>query len=119
MRFLLDQDVYLATSRYLRELSHDVTSASELGLSRASDRELLLLAREENRIFITRDRDFGNLVFVEGIDSGVSYLRVSPTNLAAGHAELRWVLNSYTEEELMRAFVVVEPGRHRFRRASA
>ena len=119
MRFLLDQDVYLATSRYRRELSHDVTSASELGLSRASDRELLLLAREENRIFVTRDRDFGNLVFVEGIYSGVIYLRVSPTNLAAGHAELRSVLNSYAEEELMRAFVVVEPGRHRFRRASA
>ena len=119
MRFLLDQDVYLATSRYLRELSHDVTSASELGLSRASDRELLLLAREENRIFITRDRDFGNLVFVEGIDSGVIYLRIKPTSLAAGHAELQSVLNSYAEEELMRAFVVVEPGRHRIRRVSA
>ncbi len=119
MRFLLDQDVYLATSQYLRELSHDVTSAAELGLSRAPDRDLLLLAKEENRIFITRDRDFGNLVFVEGIDSGVIYLRVSPTNLAAGHAELLSVLNGYAEEELMRAFVVVEPGRHRFRRASA
>ena len=117
MRFLLDQDVYLATSQYLRELSHDVTSASEFGLPRASDRELLLLAREENRILITTD--FGNLVFVEGIDSGVIYLRINPTSLAAGHAELQSVLNSYAEEELMRAFVVVEPGRHRIRRVSA
>ena len=115
----MDQDVYLATSQYLRELSHDVTSASELGLSQSSDRELLLLAKEENRIFITRDRDFGNLVFVEGIDSDVIYLRINPTNLAAGHAELQSVLNRYTEVDLMRAFVVVEPGRHRFRRASA
>lgn len=118
MRFLLDQDVYLATSQHLRELSHDVTSASELGLSRASDRGLLL-AKEENRILIARDSDFGNLVFVEGIYTGVLYLRINPTSLAAGHAELQSVLNSYAKEELMRAFVVVEPGRHRFGRVSA
>ena len=32
------------------------------------------------------------------------------------HEELAHVLESYTEEALRYAFVVVEPGRHRFRR---
>jgi len=38
--------------------------------------------------------------------------------LQAGHKELATVLQSYTEEELKKAFVVVEPGRHRFRKLS-
>ena len=87
MRFLLDQDVYFATSQYLLELSHDVTSASDLGLSRASDRELLMVAKEQERILFTRDRDFGNLVFVEGIAAGVIYLRLNPASLEAARAE--------------------------------
>ncbi len=33
-----------------------------------------------------------------------------------GHKELERVLKTYTENELMKAFVVVEPGRHRFRK---
>jgi predicted nuclease of predicted toxin-antitoxin system len=64
MNFLLDQDVYTLTAHFLREQGYDVTTASELGLSRALDSELLKTAGEQGRIFVTRDRDFGNLVFV-------------------------------------------------------
>ena len=41
MRFLLDQDVYALTARFLRELGHDIVTAAELGLSRAADTVLL------------------------------------------------------------------------------
>jgi len=64
MKFLLDQDVYALTDRFLHELGYDVATASELGLSRASDTDLLKTASQQGRIFITRDRDYGNLVFV-------------------------------------------------------
>jgi len=37
MKFLLDQDVYALTTRFLRGLGHDVVTAAELGLARASD----------------------------------------------------------------------------------
>ena len=37
MKFLLDQDVYVLTERFLREQKYDVVTASELGLSRAQD----------------------------------------------------------------------------------
>lgn len=46
MRFLLDQDVYAATARFLVALGHDVLPAAEAGLARASDVELLRAARE-------------------------------------------------------------------------
>ena len=116
MKFLTDQDVYITTVRYLRSLGHDGITASEIGLSQADDIDLLKKANEQNRVFITRDRDFGGLVFVEGLGSGVVYLRMLPTTQNAVHEELKRMLKIYSEDELNRAFIVVEPGRHRFRR---
>lgn len=116
MKFLLDQDVYALTERFLREQKYDVVTASELGLSRADDIDLLRLAGEQGRIFITRDRDYGNLVFVQNVGSGVIYLRILPTEMNDVHNELKKVIESYSEEELAKSFIVVEKNRHRIRR---
>jgi predicted nuclease of predicted toxin-antitoxin system len=116
MKFLLDQDVYAVTVHFLRNNSYDVVTASDLNLSRAKDSELLKLAGEQGQIFITRDRDYGNLVFVHGAGSGVIYLRMLPSNMADVHAELKRVLETYSESELATSFVVVEKHRHRIRR---
>ncbi len=118
MKLLLDQDVYGATARFLRNSGHDVITASDIGRSRASDSELLSFAHQQERVFVTRDRDFGGLVFLGNQEGGVLYLRISPSTLQAGHDELEKVLKTYSEDELRNAFVVVEPGRHRFRRLS-
>ena len=116
MKFLIDQDVYAITVRFLRNLGHDVVPVAELGLSQTDDEELLRLAQEQGRIFVTRDRDFGSLVFVKGIGSGVLYLRMLPSTQNAVHSEIEQVLKTYFEEELMRSFVVIEVGGHRIRR---
>jgi predicted nuclease of predicted toxin-antitoxin system len=116
MKLLLDQDVYAATARFLRDLAHDVLTAAEIGCSHATDLELLGIAREQGRVFVTRDRDFGGLVFVQDFGAGILYLRVLPSTLDAVHRELERVLSSYSEDQLQQAFVVIEPGRHRFRR---
>jgi len=81
MKFLLDQDVYAATARFIGELGHDVVTAAKIGCSQASDSQLLSIAKEQGRIFVTRDRDFGGLVFVK-IRSGShlsSHLALNPT----------------------------------------
>ncbi|HXD12150.1 MAG TPA: DUF5615 family PIN-like protein [Anaerolineales bacterium] len=116
MKFLLDQDVYALTERFLREQAYDVVKASELGLSRADDSELLKVAGEQGRIFVTRDRDYGNLVFVLGLGKGVIYLRILPSDMDEVHAELKKVLETYSEDELAKSFIVVEQGRHRIRK---
>jgi len=118
MRLLLDQDVYAVTARFLRGLNHDVVTAADIGRSRAADEDLLAIAQEQERILLTRDRDSGGLVFVRDFGAGVIYLRSEPSAIRAVHEELKRVLQSYTEEDLQKAFVVVEPGRHRFRRLS-
>jgi predicted nuclease of predicted toxin-antitoxin system len=116
MRFLLDQDVYAVTAQFLIDLRHDVVLAAQLGLSQAKDEVLLRTAQEQDRIFVTRDRDFGSLVFIKAMGSGVLYLRILPSTQKAVHSEIKRVLSIYREDELMKAFVVIEPDGHRFRR---
>jgi len=119
VRFICDQDVYAITVRFLREQGHDVVTASELGHSRSSDAELLVVAHDLDRVLVTRDRHFGSLVFSKRLGAGVVYLRMKPTNLALVHDELVRALAHHSEEELKGAFTVVEEGRHRFRRLPA
>lgn len=116
MKFLLDQDVYATTVRFLSNLGHDVIPVAQIGLSQAGDEDLLKIAQEQGRIFVTRDRDFGGLVFVKGLGAGVLYLRMLPSTQDSSHNELKRVLNRYSEDELKKAFIVIKPGGHRFRR---
>jgi predicted nuclease of predicted toxin-antitoxin system len=116
MKFFLDQDVYAATARFLSGLGHDVVTAAEAGCSRAADADLLRMAREQDRILVTRDRDYGSLVFVQGSGSGVIYLRILPSTLNSVHQEIEAVLRTHSEADLNKAFVVIEQGRHRFRK---
>ena len=116
MRFLADQDVYGLTIRFLRNEGHDVLPVAGIGLAQAEDTELLSRARAEDRILLTRDRDYGELVFLKGEGPGVIYLRILPSTCEAVHSELVRVLATHSEEELRMSFVVVEPGRHRSRR---
>ncbi len=116
MRFLLDQDVYAVTAHFLNDLGHDAVPVATIGLSQATDSELLRISAEQGRVFVTRDRDFGTLVFVRQLRVGVIYLRIGPSSLSVIHQELQRVLAAYSEDELKQAFIVVEPSRHRFRK---
>ncbi len=78
MRFLTDQDVYAITIRFLSGLGHDVVTAGQLGLAQADDLELLRMAQDQGRMFVTRDRDFGGLVFVLGSGEGSSIYAFCP-----------------------------------------
>jgi uncharacterized protein (DUF433 family) len=101
---------------FLIDAGHDVVLVAQLGLSQASDEEILRTSQQENRILVTRDRDYGNLVFVRAVGTGVIYLRVLPTTVNAVHGELARIIKNYSEVELAGAFIVVEPDGHRFRK---
>jgi len=117
MRFLVDQDVWKRTVDLLRGWGHEVITASEIGLARASDEELLTEARNTNRLFLTRDSDYGSLVFLGGtLSAGVILLRIRPENQDEVHAELKNVLAVHGVDELRKSFCTVEAGRHRIRR---
>ncbi|WP_310489822.1 DUF5615 family PIN-like protein [Chamaesiphon sp. VAR_69_metabat_338] len=116
MRLLLDQDVYAVTARFIITAGHDVVLVSELGMASAADEEILRTAQLQHRILVTRDRDYGNLVFVRGMGAGVIYLRIQLDNANEVHSELTRVLETYSETDLSGAFVVIESDGYRFRR---
>ena len=118
MTFLADHDVWAATLKVLRSDGHGVVTAADLDLARAPDRTLLQEAADRNRLLLTRDRDFGRLVFARGHRAGILFLRITPSTQDAVHKELRRVLDAHTFDDLHHSFTVVEPGQHRIRRST-
>jgi predicted nuclease of predicted toxin-antitoxin system len=57
---------------HLTEQGHAVVSALAID-PKASDESLLDLARNDNRVLITEDKDFGELVFVRNVPHGQSH----------------------------------------------
>jgi predicted nuclease of predicted toxin-antitoxin system len=62
VKALLDMPVSSALLDVLREHGHEGVHAYDIGKGRASDRELLVLARSEGRVIITADLDFPRLL---------------------------------------------------------
>jgi len=116
MKIFADQDVYALTVRLLVSRGHDVVTAAQAGLARASDEAILRHAHEQGRVLLTRDRDFGSLVFIKRMPAGVLYLRIAPQTLDAVHRQLLHVLATYDGDVLRVSFTVVEAAMHRIRR---
>src|SRR5258708_25877229 len=67
----------------LRATGHDVTSASELGIG-APDTRWLTLAESEERLILTSDKDFGELVFRDRLTTfGINLLRLDDVAVPA------------------------------------
>ena len=81
MRFLANENFPLKSIRQLREHDHDVVAVIE-EMSGVSDRIILDRANRENRIILTFDRDYGELIFHYQLPTpaGVIYLRFDPVS---------------------------------------
>ncbi len=109
MRFLLDENAEFRIAAFLTGLDHDVTAIAHDYPHALSDREVLAIALHERRILITNDRDFGELVFREGLaHAGVIYFRLALESPAAAKIEwLRRILEQYPDR--LGRFLVVTP----------
>ena len=84
-------------------------------MSRAADEELLEKAQKLGRLFVTRDRDFGRIVFLSCERAGILYLRMVPAVQHAVQEVLEDVLRTNDEAMLAQAFVAITPGGYRIR----
>lgn len=66
MKFLADMGISPKTVSHLRALRHDAVHLHEQGLDLSSDAEILEKARREDRVPLTHDLDFGELVAAGG-----------------------------------------------------
>ncbi len=62
MKFLLDMGLGRSTAVFLRARGYDAVHLREQGLQRLSDERIIEKARQEKRIILTHDLDFGRLM---------------------------------------------------------
>ena len=69
MKFLLDMGISPTTGTYLAELGYDNIHLINENMETAGDSEILRKAKDENRIILTHDLDFGKLLATSGTNS--------------------------------------------------
>ena len=114
MNFLLDQSADFRLIPHLRALGHDVAAISRNYPPGLPDADVLAIARQEQRILIVADRDFGELIFQQGLaPTGVIFFRLPGASLSTKIEHLNRVLHEHAEALARGAFLVVTPGRIR------
>ena len=115
MRLLADEGVEAGIVARLRAEGHDVVYVAELAPG-ISDDAVLASAVADERLLLTADKDFGELVFrLRRAAHGVLLLRLAGLSQAAKAETVAAALREHGEE-MAGAFAVVTPGLVRVRR---
>jgi predicted nuclease of predicted toxin-antitoxin system len=109
VRFLLDEGLPFRLAAYLTSEGHDVVPCGADYPHALTDRQILAIAYGEQRIVLTNDKDFGDLVFRDRLPhAGVILFRLGYVPIDVRIALLREVLMDHAEH--LDQFIVVLPG---------
>src|SRR3989338_40627 len=104
MKFLIDENVGKSIVRYLEDQSHDVVCVFDICFG-MEDEKILELAVHEQRIVLTYDTDFGDLVFRDRKPHGGVILIRIRTDIVRYHLEaLKQFLKKHSEKEIQSGF---------------
>lgn len=114
MKFLVDIGVGKSVDDYLTNSGHDVKTLRKIKAN-MSDEDILNLAIAENRIVITMDKDFGELVFHSAFNhKGILLLRLEDMNGDEKTEVMKYILDKYSES-IPENFCVYKNGKLRIR----
>jgi len=114
MKFLIDVGVGKKVELFLKSENHDVKSVREINPS-LSDFDILQIAIAEERIIITMDKDFGELVYNARLKFyGVLLLRLENMNGDEKTGILEQILQNHSSQ-LEKNFCVFQKGKFRVR----
>ncbi|MBL8826196.1 MAG: DUF5615 family PIN-like protein [Planctomycetaceae bacterium] len=114
MRLFADENVSRGIVNWLRQSGHDVTYGSETSPG-ATDSTWLALAEAQQRLVITSDKDFGELVFRNRLTTyGIILLRLDELPLRERLARIQnaWAV---VESNPAGKFIVITESRVRVR----
>ena len=117
MRFLADMGISPKTVAFLCGLGHDAKHLYEEGLCRASDEEITQKARREQRVLLTSDLGFGDLLAHSAARlPSVIIFRLSSMRPERVNAHLTVILERFSTELAEGAILSVTERRVRVRR---
>lgn len=116
MRFLADMGVDQRIVDWLRSQGHDAIHLREQGLHRAADADIFAKAIAENRVVLTFDLDFGEILALAGAAAAsVVLIRLNNTRTPFVQKRLEAVIAADGTALEKGAIIIVEDGRHRVR----
>lgn len=96
---ILDEGANRRLIPWLRAQGRDVTVVSFDYPAGIDDREILEIAHRENRIVVTNDTDFGELVVRDSVPhAGVILFRLRSISFTLLQARLGYVLSAYADQ---------------------
>ena len=116
MLFLADMGVSRSVVEWLRSEGHDAIHLREEGLQKLSDPGIFQKGGMEDRVILTFDLGFGELIASSRQTVSVIVYRLRNARARHQVERLRTVLEAVTEDLERGAVVVIEDGRHRVRR---
>jgi len=117
MRFLGDMGVSMRVIEWLRAAGHDAVHLRDQGLQRLPNGDIFQKGFAEQRIVLTFDLDFGEILAGSaGQQVSVVLFRLRDTRTEHVIERLQAILEQSSAELLAGAIVIVEEGRHRIRK---
>ena len=115
MRFLVDRCAGRRLAEWLSNNGHDVVEAQILSPD-PGDGALLELAESENRVLVTTDKDFGELIYLRRV-SHAGLIRLPDVRVARRIEMIEELIDQYSEALEDRAIVTIQGGRVRVSRS--
>lgn len=117
MKFLVDMPLSPALAQWLAAQGHDAVHASEAGLGRASDAEIIARASDEGQTIVTADLDYPRLLALAAATSpSVILFRGGDWSEAELIIRMSSVIAALAEAEIASSILVVDRNRVRRRR---
>jgi predicted nuclease of predicted toxin-antitoxin system len=119
VNLLADEGVDRQIVARLRDEGHSVLYVAEME-SGISDEAVLDLANREDRALLTADKDFGELVFRQGLltRSGVILIRLTGLTPEDKARIVAFTIEEHTAALVLGTFTVITPGAVRIRRTT-
>jgi predicted nuclease of predicted toxin-antitoxin system len=116
MHFLADENIARSTVVLLRSLGHNVKDAKEEKWFGFPDERLARIAKRQNRIILTLDKDFGNiLVFPPRQSQGILLISIREPVPSRVNATLQTFLKGKSDRFFKKKLVILEETQARIR----
>lgn len=117
IKLLADENIPPAVVRFLRERGFEVKQVTGAGSAGASDDEIMLLARKEERVLLTLDKHFANiLIYPPSSHHGIIRIRIHPPLIGEINQAFDQLLKTFDLNTIGGSLIVLEREGFRLRR---